>query len=247
MIRKIKTHLSGLRAVVRYEGWKSLISRGFDYLAHRICVFDKYYTVCLDPKITAQAKEADFVPKTDNYCWKMLSTIDEADELASDGFDFGAYEINLRASLDYDVIVFCIFINKELAHIVCLADNLKGKKNIDFRPFNVDFNNAEIATGKVLTIPKFRRLHLRTYSGFLVRRYCLERDINLIKGTVGEYNATLVSAAQDGYLTILSKCRYTKIFCFKHLKEEKFKPVKSKQLMEQKQGYLNKIIQKINK
>ena len=220
---------------MKHEGVISLITRGYRFLLHRILVFDNYYIVCANIENAGNEREADFLPKTDDFCWKIISTNQEADELAANGFNFAAYELNLRASLDRDALVFCIFISKELAHIACLADNLRGKDTIDPIPFNVDFKNGEIVTGRALTVPKFRRLRLRNYSAYLLRRYCLERDITRINGTMLTNNyAALGAAALHKYMTIMSKCRFIKILWFKHFKEKKIEPTTPQQIMTQK-------------
>ena len=247
MIKSISYFLRGIRAVVKYEGIFRLISRGWNFLFSRLFVFDNYYIVSLDLGSIKNEIEADFLPDTENVDWKMITSNQEADELEKVGYHFGAYGLNLRASLDSDVNVFSVFVDKELAHIVCLADNLKGQKTIDYRPFSVDFKNGEIATGRALTMPKYRRLHLRIYSGFLVRRYGIEKGCKRIKGTVGEYNATLIASAKHGYLTILSICRYIKILCFKYHRESEMEPIKPKEVLEKKQGYRDKILKKSTK
>jgi len=199
---------------------------------NRIFAFENYYIVYSSLKNAVNDKEADFLPKTDNFWWKMITTNQEADELATSGFNFGAYELNLRASLDRSVLVFCIFINKEIAHIVCLAENLRGKETIDPRPFSVDFQNGEVATGRALTVPKFRRLHLRRYSGYLLRKYCLERGITRINGTMLANNyPALVAATQSKYMTIISKCRFKKMLWFKYVKVTEMDPTTLKRIV----------------
>ncbi len=247
MFNKLKKAYSGLRAVVKYEGVKSLISRGYTHLLHRSIVFEKYYVVCADIKNAGKDREADFLPKTDNFCYKIISTNREADELTADGFHLASYEFNLRASLDKDVVVFCIFIGKELAHIVCLANNIRGKATVDPRPFSIDFQHGEVVTGKALTIPKFRRLRLRNYSAYLLRMYCLERDITRIKGTMLVNNyAALGAASLHGYMTIISECRLVRIFWIKHYKCKQTELTTPKQVIVRNTDHSDKKIDKEN-
>jgi hypothetical protein len=225
---------SGIKGVLKHEGVKSLISRGLVFLLHRTFWTEAYFVISTDLEKYAEENREDFLPKKDNYFSRIISTNQEADELVARGYELGAYELNFRASLDRDITVFCIFIEKELAHIVCLADNPRGKEFIDPIPFEIDFQNGEAVTGRALTMPKFRRLHLRTYSGYLLRRYCLDNGIRRIKGTlrVDNYPA-MVSMAQRKYHFAVARCRYIKILWFKYLKETKMEPTPVKLVYEQ--------------
>jgi hypothetical protein len=228
---------SGIKGIIKHEGVISLISRGFAFLLHRGFIFEDYYVILTKINISAEEHETDFLPETDNYYLHIISTNREADALAANGFDFTAYELNLRASLNKGAVVFCIFIGKELAHIVCAADNLRGKDNVDPRPFAVNFKDGEIVTGRALTVPKFRRLHLRIYSGYMLRKFCREKCISRIKGTVRANNyATLVNMAQFTFHNAVSKCRFIKILWFRHLKETKMEPTAMRQIFEQEYG-----------
>jgi hypothetical protein len=152
--------------------------------------------------------EDDYRPKTNSFCWKTISTNREADELLEKGFTFGAYDINLRASLDKSVTALCIFIDKELGHISCFTNNPRCKDVVDSRPFNVDFQNGYIVVGKALTIPKFRRLHLRTYNGHILRKTCWAKGIKGAQYTLGANNyPALAIAAQPPFKEAVSRCR----------------------------------------
>jgi hypothetical protein len=100
MITSYRNVYSGIKGIIKHEGIKSLISRGFKFLLKLFIMFEDYYVVVVDYKNVDKENEADFLPKTDNYCWKAISTNKEADELVANGFELGAYELNLRASLD---------------------------------------------------------------------------------------------------------------------------------------------------
>ena len=100
MINGFRNTYSGIKGILKHEGVISLISRGFLFLLNRFIMFEEYYIVVVDYRNVDKENEADFLPKTDNYCWKALSKNKETDELVANGFELGAYELNLRASLD---------------------------------------------------------------------------------------------------------------------------------------------------
>lgn len=230
----LKNIYSGIRNVIRHEGFLSLISRGFAYLKNRIFVFEDYYIVNASYKDADKENEADYRPKTSNCCWKAISTNRDADELLEQGFTFGAYEINLRASLDKGATALCIFVDKELGHLSCFTDNPRSKHIVDPLPFEVDFKNGYIAVGKALTIPKFRRLHLRIYNGHVLRKMCWGKGIKGARYTLRANNyPALAIAAQPPYKEAVSRCRYIKILFFKFFKENKMGPTPFTQIYKQ--------------
>jgi hypothetical protein len=232
--RDFKNIYSGIRGVLIHEGVKSLISRGCVFLLRRAFLFENYFVILTDTENTPQLNEADFKPKTDDYCSKIISTNQEADQLVSSGFDLAAYELDLRSLPGNGVTVICIFVGKELAHINAVAENPRGKKILDPRPFSVNFKNSEAVTGRTLTVPKYRRLYLRTYSGYLLRKHCHDKGIRWIKGTVNADNyATLSGMSRTTDHTALSKYQFIKIFCFKYLKEKKIEQISTKRLIKQ--------------
>ena len=234
MKNSLKTTYSGIKGVLKHEGVKSLVSRGFGFLLHCLFMFENYYVVVVDYKDVGKEVESDYLPRIDDHCWRIISTNQEADELIADGFELGAYELNLRLSLDKGAVAVCNFVGKELAHYSCLADNPRGKEAVDPRPFNVDFENGQIVIGRALTVPKFRRLYLRKYNGYVLRKYCWGRGVTGSKYSlqVNNYPA-LANAAQPPDKLIVSRCQFTKILWFKYLKEMEMEPTPLKQIVEQ--------------
>ena len=235
MKMNLKYIYSGIRGVLKHEGVISLILRGYRFLLNRIFVFFDYYVVSTDLTKPNDDCEADFLPKTNNFCWHMISTNREADELAVNGFDFAAYELNVRALLDRGVLVFCFFVGKELAHIVCLADNQRGKDTIEPTPYHVDFQNGEVTMGRALTSPKYRRLRLRAYSGYLLRKFIRGKGYVRPVGILEAKNyPALANAARYHDTTLVARCRYIKIRWFKYFKEIKMGPFPVKEVLEQR-------------
>lgn len=241
MKSNFKYTYSGIRGVLKHEGVISLISRGFGYLLHRFFIFKNYYVVVVRFKDIDKEVEADYLPKVDDHCWRIISTNQEVDELKADGFELGAYELNLRISMDKDAVASCHFVGKELAHYTFLTDNPRGKDTVDLLPFSVDFENGQMVFGKSLTVPKYRNLRLRNYNGYINRKYCWARGI--ASGTysveVNNYRA-MVSAAKPPDKLIISRCRFIKILWFKYFKETKMDPITIKEFLEQRPEYIKK-------
>jgi len=233
MKNKLKYFYSGVRGVLKHEGIMSLIKKGLMFLSHRFFVFEDYYIVVSNNMDIDKEVEADYLPKVEDHCWWMLTTNQEADELVADGFELGAYELNLRTLLDKDAIAFCNFAGKELAHFSVLADNPRGKKAVEPLPFSVDFEHGQIVVGRALTVPKFRRLHFRKYNGYLMRKYRWARGKVSTKYPIQVNNyPALAIAAQPPERQIVSKCRFIKILWFKYFKETEMNPTPPKEIID---------------
>jgi len=237
MKNNLRYIFSGMKGVLKYEGIISLISRGYVFLLHRFFMFDEYYAIFMKTHRVPEDIEIDFLPKTDDFCLKIITSNKEADKLVSDGFVLGAYELNLRASLDKGVVSFCLFVGREFAHVSCLADNSRGKKTIDPRPLKVDYQNGEVVVGRALTVPKFRRLGLQTYNGYVLRKYCRDININRVISSVNAHNIPALASnpkAAERYVT--SKYRFIKALWFTHIKETKMEPTTTNQIVAQMTG-----------
>jgi hypothetical protein len=229
----MKRYFSALRAIIKHEGFTSLLSRGFKSIAHRIVVVEKYYVEI--GSLTGPYEPEDILPKADNYYADIISTNQEADELLSQGYTFGAYELNLRATLDKGAQTCCIFVDKEFAHMLSRTDNPRGKETVDARPFSVEFGNGNIVGGKAFTVPKFRRLGLRKYSLYLMRKDDQVKGYKNAYATITVSNLpSLMYAAQNPNNRIVSECLYIKILWFKYFKETKIGPMSVKELLEKR-------------
>jgi len=239
MINKLKRTFSGLWAVFKYEGIINLVSRGCTFIFHRLVFVESYYLFKVDLSNFRDENEKDFLPKIGNYCVRMIYTNKEADELLTEGFKYGAYELNLRAYLDKEIVSICIFVGKEFASIQCIADNQTGKATIDPRPFTVDFENGEVVGGKALTVPKFRRLHLRRYCGYLVRKIYKSNCCWVFNIGVKNY-PSLANATKYPGVQTKAMHRYVKILWHRYFKEIKISPQTVEELLEQCPDYINK-------
>jgi len=61
-------------------------------------------------EILKERNEADFLPRIHDFTLKIVSTNQQADELAADGLDFRSYVINARERLDKGTIAFYVFV-----------------------------------------------------------------------------------------------------------------------------------------
>lgn len=233
-LKIFKRKYSGLWAIVKYEGFKSLISMGFAYVLAHLFFTQKYYMNITDLTIKENMNEREFLPRINNYSVKIISTNKEADNLIAKGYHFGAYEMRLRKALDKDIITFCVFVNKEIANLHCIAYGQKGTEDVDFRLLPVNFEKKEVVVGRAFTVPKYRRLGLRRYSGYILKEYCKKYGyIRKVAGLTANNYPAIANAAKEPDLKIVAIGRYIRILWFKYSKVKKIDPITAKELLDQ--------------
>ncbi|MFC1902486.1 GNAT family N-acetyltransferase [Chloroflexota bacterium] len=100
----------------------------------------------------------------------------------------GNQGLDARRGLDKGAIAFCVFVERELAHIGWVALNEEAKNIFDPLPFRVDFSNREACIGGAWTDPKYRGRDLMSYI-FLERfQFLRERGILILRCSVNKQN-----------------------------------------------------------
>ena len=161
-------------------------------------------------------------------------TREEVDKLVAEKYELGAYGINLRSSLGPGVLAFCIFVDRELVHINCITDNPRSKNILDLRPFPVDFSKGDVVGGRAITVPKFRRLGFRKYTGYQLRKYLHEKGYVRSIGTLGVNNyPALANTARNVHTRIIAKRRYLRILGISYVKETVMEPTPAIKIIEQ--------------
>lgn len=129
--------LTKIKDILRTEGLISLINRGAAFLIPHLFRYGTFY---LYEHTMRNHNEADFVPRMQDFTFKLVSTNQQASELAANGFeDFRRHFLYAKRSLDKGAIAFCIFHGLELAHIGWVAMTEKAKSAIDSLPYQVHF------------------------------------------------------------------------------------------------------------
>jgi len=154
------------RDIVRSEGLRPLLSRGFRFAREAVFQHGEYY---LYEHSLTQRDEALFSPRVDNLTFRIVRTNKEADELAAEiGSDFRRRFVRARRSLDRNAIAFCFFVGGEIAHIGWVALGEEAKACFDPVPYKVDFSGKVACTGGTITVPKYERRGLMAY-GYVKR------------------------------------------------------------------------------
>ena len=206
-----------VKDILRTEGLISLVNRVAAFL---IRSFFRYGTFYLYEHTMGNHNEADFMPRMQDFTFKLVSTNQQASELAANGFeDFRSRFLNARRSLDNGAIAFCIFHGLELAHIGWVAMTEKAKSAIDYLPYQVHFSDNQACTGSSVTVPKYRGKGFMTYGFFKRFEYLRKHGITTSRNAVNTSNIISQKAHAKFGPIIYARARYIKILWWQFLKE----------------------------
>lgn len=213
--------LSRAKDILRTEGLLLLLGRGCDFLVRYLFRCGTFYLYELAVK---ERNEADFMPSLQNLTVHIVSSNQQADELAASGFDCRSYSIHARRRLDKGAIAICTFVKQELASIVWVAMTEEAKKSVDSLPYHVDFVNKEASTGGTVTIPKYRRKGLMKYGKYKMFQFMGEQGIVTSRNAVRTSNIASLKAQASFDHRIYARARYLRILWWQSWKETPLMP-----------------------
>jgi len=115
--------------VLQKEGAWSFLRQVFSFLGSIFYSRGSYY---IYEKTLTKDERYQFNTKLQNVTIKIISTMEEFEQLKSNGYDFKA--MLFKDKLKKGAIAFSAFVNKELAHVTWAAFNEKAKKEIGELP-----------------------------------------------------------------------------------------------------------------
>jgi len=222
-MRKVLWLLGRARQILQTEGLISLLRRGFSFVFSSVVRFffahGNYYLYQHATGNIRNLNEADFMPKIDNFTFKIISTNQEADELEADGLEFGSQAIIARESLAKGGVAFCIFVGPELAHIGWVAMTEEARKAADGLPYCVDFRNGQACTGGTWTAEKYRGKGLMTYGYWKRFQYIGEKGVRTSRNAVDTSNIASQKVHARFNPKIYAQARYLRILRWEFWKE----------------------------
>jgi RimJ/RimL family protein N-acetyltransferase len=202
--------------ILQTEGLLPLLRRGLIFLMGYIFRYERYY---LYEHTMKPRDEAEFLPKTQDFTFEIVSTTRQADELAAAGFDFGTRYPNARGDLDKGAVAFCFFINGELAHFGQVAMNEEAKKCFDVLPYRVDFSGKQACTGGTWTHPKYRGMGLMGYVYFKKLQFLREMGMIAVRTVVAANNVAVQQLYNKLGAGRYAEARYLKFLWWDSWKE----------------------------
>jgi hypothetical protein len=204
------------RVIFQSEGLVPLLVKGIQYLSGHLFHHGNYYLYKHDIK---ERSEFEFMPKIKNFTFRIISSNEQAAELAADNVDICSLSLNTRRGLDKGAVAFCVFVGRELAHIGWVAMTREAKNTFDPLPYHVDFSNGEACTGGTVTLPKYRGNGLMAYGYFQRFRFLRERGILISRNAVARNNVISQRVHAKFNPEIHAKASYLKILLWKYWKE----------------------------
>ena len=184
-MKRIMNKLYNVRYFIYQEGWLALFRR----FARNFFGFPsgKYF---LYQHTIMERNAGDFLPNIQDFEDFILHNEQELKELETKGFKFGPLKKSTLIALGNEAIVFCVFVDKELAHIGRLALTEHGKQYVDRQPYEVNFKKGEACTGATWTSRKFRGKGLMKFGYFQRFEFLRERGITTSRNSVERTNIT---------------------------------------------------------
>ena len=113
--------------------------------------------------------------KVNNLRLKIITELEEFDELLSDGFDLSWYEMSIqqcRERLSKGTILFLALVGKEVSHVSWVGTT--KRTHGDFYSFPIDYEH-EAGIGGTMTNPKYRRKGIYTWVYSKIFQYLREK------------------------------------------------------------------------
>ncbi|MFC2067624.1 hypothetical protein ACFLTP_01190 [Chloroflexota bacterium] len=206
-----------IKEVYRLEGLLPLIKRVLMYLRENFFQRETYY---LFEHHIIDRDETEFMPKIDDFTFKILETIQEVDELTRQGFNFKPRATDIRIWLSMGAVAFCVFKSTELVHIGWVVLTKKAKERIEPFPYDVNFLNNEACTGGTWTNPHYRGKGLMGYGYFKRFQFLKEKGRFVSRNVVAVRNIASQRAHAKFHPRIYAKVRYFRFLCWKYWGEE---------------------------
>ncbi len=162
----------------------------------------------------------EFTPKIKEFTLKIISTPEQIDALASEGLDFNLAPDNvksLKGMLGEGGVLFCFFVNKELAHTDWIAMN--ERVNLDPFPLKVDWQN-EACIGPTDTKPKYRGLGITPYVYCKMFQFLKEKGRSRAKFTTAKSNIAAQKAQAKIGTEIIAEGTLYKFLLWKFYKQK---------------------------
>lgn len=220
MISTLVAMLKRAKDILKTEGLKPLLTRGFDFVKVWFLEYGDYY---LYEYTLKERNEADFLPQIQDFTLKIISSNEEADKLAEAmGSDFRRRFVTARSMLDKGAIAFCIFVKGEIAHIGWVALSEEAHKAVDNLPYRVGFLNHEACTGGTQTIPQYRVKGLMAYGYFKRFEFLKEKGIVVSRNAVAKSNIASQKAHAKFSPRVYAEASHLRLLWWHFWKEKPF-------------------------
>ncbi len=107
MIRRTTVLFGRAKRVFHTQGLMPLLRQGLAFLAGLFFQYETYY---LYEHELQEVNDADFMPRINDFTFKIVTTSQEADELVANGFEFRSSDGIHRERLEKGATAFRVFV-----------------------------------------------------------------------------------------------------------------------------------------
>jgi hypothetical protein len=221
---KLATMINKAKHTYQAGGLLSLLRRGFRFLVY--CLFEyRSYWLYADPTPNGPSlNEADFMPRIDDFTFRIITSNQEVDEMEAQGFEFRSQVPKAAERLDKGAVAFCILVGTELAHIVWFAMNREAKDAFNEPPYTIDFSKGEVCSAAAWTHPKYRGMGLNRYSHFKRGQFKAAKGISTSKSAIAKDNIAMQRSYAGPMPNKYAEGRYLRILRWKSCREKPLTP-----------------------
>lgn len=213
----IRDYLDRARYILRSEGAVTLLKRLLKYICSLIFTREIYY---VRRNFIADLNETDFLPKTEDFCYRMITSNKEADDWAKQiGFDFREQILHARRRLDAGAIASCTFTQNNLAHIGWIGLDHKSKNSFNPQPYKVNFSEREGCIGGAETAREYRNKGFMAYNWMQLNKHMKQQGICVLIDIAAPENIAVHKVQFKFPSTICAKACYIKLLLWRYWKE----------------------------
>jgi len=220
MISRTTFWLRRARDIFRTEGLLTLVRRTLVFMVELVFCYTRYY---LYEHTIKEREEADFLPKSRDFTFELVTTTQQAEALVCSGHSFGSHHPNQRRGLEKGAVAFCFFIDGELANIGYVGMSYEAKNSFDSLPYKVDFSHKQACTGGTWTNPKYRGKGFMIYGYYKRLEYMREIGFSSSRNAVAINNIASLKAHSKFRPEVSATARYLKILGRKYWRETPIK------------------------
>lgn len=215
--------LKRINGTYRIAGLKALIRIILLSLSHWFYHSESYYLIVFDiERLLKYHSEQEFLPKCKNFTLKTISSNAYAVSLENEGYEFRYLVPQFNDRQYKGAIAFCIFVDKELAHIGWIACDDTSRRSLEHPPQQIDFLHGEAAGGGVMTVPKYRRQGFMQYNEYKRLEFLGQSGVKRMYGLAGVNNSAPIEASKNLESRIYGEGKYLKLLFWESWKETYF-------------------------